>query len=65
MPMHIEEMTSEVAVFDGELPLSPAQMDQIVCKVIECLEEKKLQEQQNRDATGLRREVTPKLNIGE
>ena len=65
MPMYIEEMTSEVAVFEGELPLTPAQIDRLVCKVMECLEEKKLQEKQNREATGLRREVTPKLNIGE
>ena len=34
MPMHIEQLTSEVAVQDGELPLTPAQIEQLVALVI-------------------------------
>jgi hypothetical protein len=42
MPIHVERMESEVAVFDGELPLSEAQLRKLVAMVGRRLEERKL-----------------------
>jgi hypothetical protein len=30
MPIHVEEMQTEVTVFDGDLPLSAAQLERLV-----------------------------------
>ena len=35
MPVHIEEMTSEVTVFEGDLPLSDKQTEALINKVME------------------------------
>lgn len=40
MPIHVEDMTTEVEAFEGELPLSAAQLDRLVEMVIQRLEEK-------------------------
>jgi hypothetical protein len=65
MPVYIEEMTSEVAIFDGELPLTEAQVDKLVKRVLRCLEEKQREARQSREATSLRRGATPPTTIGE
>lgn len=64
MPMHIEEMTSEVAVFEGELPLSEKQTEALIAKVMAKLAEKKKNQGQMRDATELRTGATPRLHVG-
>lgn len=43
MPVHIEELTSEVTVVDGDLPFSPQQLEQLVCLVEQRLAEKREQ----------------------
>lgn len=65
MPVHIEEMTSEVAVVEGELPLSDAQLDKLVKKVLERLAEKQRDDKHVRSATELRRGARPQLMIGD
>ena len=65
MPVHVEEMTSEVAVFEGELPLTPEQVDALVSLVLKRLAEKEREARQVREATALRRTVTPPSPIGE
>ena len=30
MPVHIEEMTSDVTIVEGELPMTPAQIEKLV-----------------------------------
>jgi hypothetical protein len=61
--VHIKEMTSEVAVFEGELPLTPKQTEALVKKVIEKLAEKTKNEAQAARATSLRRSATPQLPV--
>jgi hypothetical protein len=65
MPVHVEEMTSEVAVFEGDLPLSEAQLDKLVKLVLQRLTEKQREAKQIREATVLRREAAPPLQVGE
>ncbi len=55
MPVHIEEMSSEVTVVEGELPLTPSQIDKLVKLVISCLAEKKRDAMRNQEATRLKR----------
>jgi hypothetical protein len=65
MPVHVEEMTSEVAVLDGDLPLSEQQLEKLAALVMRRLEEKKRAEQQVREATALRRQARPPLQVAE
>jgi hypothetical protein len=65
MPVHVEEVTSEVAVADGQLPLSDAQLERLVALVARRLEQRRRAAQQTRDATALRRGVDPPSGIGE
>jgi hypothetical protein len=65
MPVYVEEMTSEVAVFEGELPLTEAQIEKLVKLVLRRLEEKQREVRHIREATVLRREAAPPLLVGE
>ena len=64
MPVHVEEMTSEVALVEGELPLSDAQIEKLVRLVLKRLGEKKREAQQVRDATQLRRQASAPFEPG-
>jgi hypothetical protein len=63
MAVHVEEMTSEVAVFEGELPLSDKQTEALVAKVMAKLAEKRKTGAQEREATRLRTGATPQLEV--
>lgn len=63
MAVHVEEMTSEVAVFEGDLPLSEKQVEALVAKVMAKLAEKKKAEGQVNEATKLRTGATPRLEV--
>ncbi len=65
VPVHIEKLTSEVSLQDGELSLSPGQLDKLVALVITKLEERARQAQRSRAATKLRRQASPPLEPGE
>lgn len=39
MPIHINEMTSDVTVYEGDLPLNQAQIERLVRLVLQRLEE--------------------------
>lgn len=39
MPIHIDELTSEVAAFEDDLPLTKKQLERIIRKVLERFEE--------------------------
>jgi hypothetical protein len=64
MPVHIEELTTEVAVLDGDLPLSEAQVERLVALVCARLSQKERAAQQQREATALRRSAAPPLSVG-
>lgn len=54
MPVHIEDMQTEVTVFDGDLPLSPEQIEKLVKIVLRRLEEQQHNTKSNRQATEIR-----------
>ena len=64
VPVHIEEMTTEVSVAAGELPLTSAQIDKLVAVVISKLAEKKREAAKIRDATKLRRQASAPFEAG-
>jgi hypothetical protein len=65
MPVHVEEMTSEVTVVAGDLPLTEAQTEKLVKLVLRRLEQKQREAGRVREATQLRRGVTPPEPIQE
>jgi hypothetical protein len=65
MPVHVEEMTSEVTIVAGDLPLTPAQIDTLVELVIRRLAERERASRRAREATAIRRNATPPVRIGE
>ncbi len=65
MPVHIEELTTEVTVMDGELPLTERQVEKLVGKVLQRLEEKRREAHKVREATTLRRGTAPPSRVGE
>lgn len=54
MPVHIEEVNSEVSFAEGAMPLSDEQMEMIVKKVKEALARDEHEAKAIGDATGLR-----------
>jgi hypothetical protein len=65
MPVNIEEMTSDVTVFEGELPLNQKQIEKLMELVLQRLERKQREDQNSREATTLRRQAAPSTPIGE
>ena len=63
MPIHIEEMTNEVTVVDGELPLSEAQIQRLAAVVLQRLNEQRQQEQQQQETSVIRRKFVPHTGI--
>jgi hypothetical protein len=61
MPVNIERMSSEVTVFDGELPLSPAQLERLVQIMLQRLEQREYNKRQQREATQLRPQAAPPM----
>jgi hypothetical protein len=64
MPVHIDEMSSEVTMFDGELPLTPAQIDKLVRLVMSRIADQHRAEESRRAATELRRHSTAPFEVG-
>lgn len=65
MPIHVEEMTNEVTVVDGEMPLSEAQLEKLVNLVLRRLEGKQRAEQKRQEATKLRSGSAPSVRVGK
>lgn len=61
MPIHIEEMRSEVTVFDGELPFSEAQINKLVTLVAKRLADKERTARQSGQVP--RRSIIPTLEV--
>ena len=59
MSVHVENMTSTVEVSDGDVPLSPAQVDRLVQIVLKRLAERDRDARWQRQATELRETSTP------
>jgi hypothetical protein len=64
MPVHINELTSEVAIGAGELPLSPQQLEKLINLVLRRIAEKDRQARLTKEATKLGQSVIPPSGIG-
>ncbi len=60
MPVHIGEVSSAVTVADGDMPLSPAQIDKLVKLVLQKLEQKQQEQKRNRDTSDMSSSVIPR-----
>ena len=54
MPVHIDDMTTEVEAFEGELPLSPQQLEKLVELVLRRLEDKQRERDASHESTRIR-----------
>jgi len=64
MPIDVGKFTTEVTVADGELPLSPAQVEKLVQAVLRRLGEKQRADQQGREANEIRAHALPRPRTG-
>lgn len=60
MPIEVGTFSTEVTVADGDLPLSPAQVDRLVQAVLRRLEEKERADHLRKEATAIRSGATPR-----
>jgi hypothetical protein len=63
MPLHIEELSSEVTVIDGDQSISEKQKEMLVQMVIRRLAEKNREAERRLKATELRRQAAEPLEI--
>ena len=54
MPVFVGEMSTDVTAIDGELPLSPAQLDALVRLVLARIDQTNRERQMSKDATAIR-----------
>jgi hypothetical protein len=59
MPIHIENLETDITVAAGDLPLSEAQIEMLVQIVLKRLQEQQREQRLNREATMLRSRAAP------
>jgi hypothetical protein len=64
MPLHVEELTSEVTVIDADSFLSAAQKEMLVQLVLKRLGEKARDATRKGEATELKRQAAPPFEVG-
>jgi hypothetical protein len=65
MPVNVEELTAEVSLVDGELPLTEAQVDHLASLVARRLAVRSREQAQLHEATSLRPGVAPPIGAEE
>ena len=67
MPIHIEDMSSDVSVLDGDggLPLSQAQVERLVELVCGRLAERELAARRADEGSAVRSRIAPALGLGD
>jgi len=63
MPLHIEELTSDVSIMDGDVPLTEAQKEALVQMVMRRLSEKAKEGERKARATEVRRQAAKSLEV--
>lgn len=61
MPVHVENLTTEVTLAEGDIPLSEAQVEALVSRVLQRIEERERATRDHEEATGIRECATPVL----
>jgi hypothetical protein len=59
MPVHIDNLETDVTVATGDLPLSEAQIEKLVQIVLKRLQDHQREQRHNREANRLRSQATP------
>lgn len=54
MPVEVGTFTTEVTALDGEMPLSPGQLEQLIQLIARRLEEQQRAKAESREATSIR-----------
>jgi hypothetical protein len=65
MPMHVEKLTSEVTLHEGELSLTPAEVEKLVAIVLARIEQQKREGELARNATRLTRQAAAPFEAGD
>ena len=65
MPIFIEELSTQVTMHSGDIPLTPAQLEQIADYVLRRLAERQREERRNQMADGVRASALPWAHDGE
>jgi len=65
MALHIEDMSAELTVVDGDLPLSEAQVARLVAAVVARLHELEREHKEDRAARALTASAAPPLGVRE
>ena len=60
MPVHIGELNTKVTVVDGDLPLTPRQIDALVAIVVARIDELKRAAAERRNDQSIRSSVIPR-----
>jgi len=58
MPVHVDELSSEITVVEGELPLTPPQIEKLVKLVMRRIADQQRNEERARAATRIRSRST-------
>ncbi len=64
MPVNVEEFSSELTYSEGELPLSEAQLDSLLERVLERIEDGNRDRLANDEATALRQRASSSFTFG-
>jgi hypothetical protein len=65
MPMHVEKLTSEVTLHEGDLSLTPAEVEKLVAIVLARIEQAKRETELARNATKLTRQAAAPFEAGD
>jgi hypothetical protein len=64
MPLHVEKLSTEIGFREADAPLSEPQMEALITRVVERLEQRLRAAKDVESSTRLRRQATPPLEVG-
>jgi hypothetical protein len=64
MPVHVNELTSNVKVMSGEFPLNEAQINKLVTLVMQRMNDKQRQAKLTKESTQITASATPSGHSG-
>ena len=65
MQVHVEEMTSEVAVIEGELPMTPAQIEKLVKLVMKRIADHRREAARSQEAMTVKSQSSAPFEVGK
>lgn len=65
MPLHIDEMSSDISIFADDMPLTPQQINKLVQIIMFRLDEKEQDKKQGEATVMMRANANPAMYLGE